>query len=145
MDNETIEVDMAQLALEVLLVEDDAVNRTLVRVLLRHAGCSVTAAENGAAALDACRERRFDAVLMDCYMPVMDGFEATTAIRGLGGWSATLPIIALTASVTTADRDQAAAVGMSDFLLKPIDRRRLASILATIRDRKEAALRRQAG
>ena len=141
---ETTDVAVALLELDVLLVEDNEVNRTLARAFLRRFGCNVTIAENGAVALDACRERSFDAILMDCYMPLMDGFEATEAIRRLPGW-AEVPIIALTASVTASDQAKAEAAGMDEFLVKPIDRKRLLAALVQARDQKEAAATRQAG
>ena len=103
-----------------LLVEDNDINRELALELLEGAGARVTETVNGIQALIALTERSFDAVLMDCQMPVMDGYEATRAIRADPRWR-DLPIIAMTANVMTGDRDRALAAGMNDHIAKPIN------------------------
>jgi PAS domain S-box-containing protein len=104
----------------VLLVEDNAINQELAVDLLGGAGIVVTVAENGRVALEALARQRFDAVLMDLQMPVMDGYEATRAIRAQRQWRE-LPIIAMTANAMAGDREKALAAGMNDHIAKPID------------------------
>ena len=105
-----------------LVVEDDAVNQELAAELLRAAGLDVTLAANGQQALDllARTPQGFDAVLMDCQMPVMDGYETTRRIRRDPAWRE-LPVIALTASAMRGDRERILAAGMSDHLPKPLN------------------------
>ncbi|HTZ75886.1 MAG TPA: response regulator [Candidatus Aquilonibacter sp.] len=106
---------------QILLVEDNAVNRTLAVRLLEKRGFSVTTAENGRAALTAIEKEKFDAVLMDVQMPEMDGFEATAAIRqseSSGGRH--LPIIAMTAHALKSDEERCIASGMDAYISKPI-------------------------
>ncbi|GAA5073395.1 response regulator [Lysobacter panacisoli] len=105
----------------VLLVEDNEINRELAQDLLRRAGVEVVWAGNGQEALDVLEvDPFFDGVLMDCQMPVMDGYDAARAIRGRLGL-VDLPIIAMTASAMADDRDEAIAAGMNDHIPKPID------------------------
>ena len=113
---------MQQLAgARVLLVEDNELNQELALELLRHAGMDVELATNGQEALDAlARDARFDCVLMDCQMPVMDGYEATQRIRDNPALK-TLPIIAMTANAMAGDRERALARGMNDYIAKPLD------------------------
>jgi signal transduction histidine kinase/ActR/RegA family two-component response regulator len=102
-----------------LVVEDNAINRELVTEVLSTAGVLVSVACDGQEALDMLDRHRFDAVLMDCLMPVMDGYAATRALRQrpeLRG----LPVIALTANAMVGDRDKALAAGMSDHIAKPV-------------------------
>ncbi|MDR2837282.1 MAG: response regulator [Azonexus sp.] len=104
----------------VLLVEDNEINRELAREILTDSSLQVTTAEDGAEALNRLRQESFDLVLMDCQMPVMDGYEATRRIRSeldLGD----LPIIAMTANALSGDRERCLAVGMNDHVAKPID------------------------
>ncbi|WP_161974501.1 Hpt domain-containing response regulator [Piscinibacter terrae] len=103
-----------------LLVEDDDINREVALDLLQGEGVDVDTAVNGREALDKLSAGRYDGVLMDCQMPVMDGFAATRALRKLPGLDS-LPVIAMTASSTLDDRDQALAAGMNDHIAKPID------------------------
>jgi CheY-like chemotaxis protein/HPt (histidine-containing phosphotransfer) domain-containing protein len=117
----------------ILLVEDNPVNQRVALRLLQKLAADVTLANNGAEALERIAEGGIDAVLMDCQMPVMDGFTATARIRerereeGLGK---RLPIIALTANVLTADRDHCLAAGMDAHLGKPIVPTQLADCLS---------------
>ena len=112
----------------VLLVEDNLINQELAVELLTAAGIRVTVADNGQEALERLGRQRFDAVLMDCQMPVMDGYEATRAIRAQPCWEA-LPVIAMTANAMTSDRDRAFAAGMNDHIAKPVEVGRMFEVL----------------
>jgi len=113
--------------LTVLLVEDNALNQQVASELLRDMGTAVIIAANGREAVEAVRESKFDAVVMDIQMPVMDGISATRAIRDLG--FSDLPIIAMTANALPSDHAECLAAGMNDHLAKPIDPDALASAL----------------
>ncbi|GAA3544520.1 response regulator [Zobellella aerophila] len=104
----------------VLLVEDGLTNQKVAIDLLSQRGHLVELAQNGVEAIDAVRRRRFDVVLMDIHMPVMDGLAATRAIRELE-WNRGehVPIIAMTASATKEDRERCLAAGMDDYVTKP--------------------------
>ena len=107
--------------IEVLLVEDNLVNQKLARTWLTRWGIHCTIAENGAVALERLSERRFDLVLMDCQMPIMDGFEASARIRSLDDPDMRdIPIIAMTANAMAGDRERCLAAGMDDYISKPI-------------------------
>jgi signal transduction histidine kinase/DNA-binding response OmpR family regulator/HPt (histidine-containing phosphotransfer) domain-containing protein len=115
----------------ILLVEDNPVNQELGCEMLRSLGCSVAVAEDGAKALDAVRQGAYAAVLMDCQMPVMDGFEATRRLRDAeqARGAARLPVVALTANALQGDRERCLAAGMDDYLSKPFTLAQLAKIL----------------
>ena len=124
----------------VLLVEDHPLNQELASELLRRAGVQVELAGNGQQALDrlAC-EPPFDAVLMDCQMPVMDGYEATRLLRRDPRWR-DLPVIAMTASAFADDRDRALASGMNAHITKPLDVEAMLRTLADwVGERRSAA------
>ena len=107
----------------VLLVEDNAVNRQVAQRLLSLIGISYEIAENGKEALDAIAARAFDGVLMDCQMPVMDGYTATRIQRQNEGQSGKhIPIIAMTANAMAGDREKCLKSGMDDYLSKPLNR-----------------------
>jgi len=116
---------------KILLVEDNPVNREVAVGMLESLGCTAHAAENGWLALQAMNNDAFDAVLMDCQMPVMDGLTATAELRrreqNSGG--ARLPVIALTANTMEGDRERCLAAGMDDFLSKPFTQQQLAALL----------------
>jgi signal transduction histidine kinase/HAMP domain-containing protein len=117
-----LDADQAALQLRgarVLLVEDNEVNRELVLELLAMNGIVVEAALNGQAALDILEKEDYDGVLMDCLMPVMDGYEATRRIRQQVRLK-NLPIIAMTANAMKGDREKALAAGMNDHIAKPL-------------------------
>lgn len=107
--------------IHILLAEDNEVNRMLVSRMLAKAGHRVDEAEDGAQAVEAARRRVYDLVLMDMQMPVMDGAEATTEIRAMGGDRAEMPIVALTADAIPEHRHGYIAAGLDDVLLKPVD------------------------
>ena len=112
----------------VLLVEDNPVNQLVAKGMLGKLGCEVTTAAHGGEALDQLEQRDFDLVLMDCNMPVMDGYEASRQIRRSGRWPQ-LPIVALTANAMSEERERCRAAGMSDYLAKPFRREELAALL----------------
>jgi len=123
--------------LSILVAEDNEINALLARALLVKLGHRPTMAESGAAAIESWLAARaggapYDCVLMDLHMPGMDGLEATRRIRAIEAEhdGAHTPIIALTANVSVEDRDACLAAGMDGFLFKPLDRERLAAVLA---------------
>tara|TARA_R110001606_G_scaffold361754_7_gene515208 strand:+ start:113357 stop:115594 length:2238 start_codon:yes stop_codon:yes gene_type:complete len=107
----------------VLLVEDDIINQQVAKALLGKFGLTVELAENGQEALDKLKNGHYALVLMDCMMPVMDGYEATKLIRAgtAGDNSTAIPIIALTANAMEGSAEECIAVGMSDYISKPLD------------------------
>ncbi|WP_218573034.1 ATP-binding protein [Pseudomonas sp. gcc21] len=112
----------------VLLVEDNLVNQMVAKGMLGRLGYDVAVAEHGEAALQRLHEREFDLVLMDCNMPVMDGYETTRRIREQAHW-ATLPVIALTANALEEDRERCTEAGMDDYLVKPFKREDLQAMM----------------
>ena len=114
----------------VLLVEDQPLNQELACDLLERAGLSVVTAANGQECLEKLsNEGPFDGVLMDCQMPVMDGYTATERIRARPEWQS-LPVIAMTASAMAADRERVLQCGMNDHITKPLDLDRMFGIMA---------------
>ncbi|MEM6567591.1 MAG: ATP-binding protein [Planctomycetota bacterium] len=113
----------------ILVAEDNPTNRLVVRKMLERIGYEAVLVENGEEAVDALREGGFCAVLMDCQMPVLDGYEATQRIRKLAGASAQTPIIALTANAMDGDEMRCLTSGMDDYLSKPVAPRDLADML----------------
>ncbi|HEX3539885.1 MAG TPA: response regulator [Acidimicrobiales bacterium] len=112
----------------ILVVEDNVINQKVAVALLTQMGYGCDVATDGRQALEFMDQRQYGAVLMDCQMPVMDGYEATLEIRRREVDTHTA-IVAMTASAMAADRERCLAVGMDDYLAKPIDRRLLASVL----------------
>jgi signal transduction histidine kinase/CheY-like chemotaxis protein/purine-cytosine permease-like protein/HPt (histidine-containing phosphotransfer) domain-containing protein len=121
-DADSLRSAMAQLSGgRVLLVEDNAMNQELAVELLRSAGVAVVLANNGQEALDTlAQDTQFDAILMDCQMPVMDGYQATAMLKQRPELHS-VPVIAMTASVMDGDRDKATRAGMVDYIAKPIN------------------------
>ncbi|WP_434628990.1 response regulator [Chromobacterium sp. CV08] len=115
----------------VLLIEDNLVNQELALAMLRNIGCQAMLAGNGEEALQRCAEQRFDLALMDCEMPVLDGWQTTAAIREReardGGH---LTIVALTANAGPGDRERCLQAGMDDYLPKPFTQKSLLAVLA---------------
>ncbi|WP_170867155.1 hybrid sensor histidine kinase/response regulator [Nocardioides lianchengensis] len=113
---------VASLGISVLVVEDNPVNQLVATGLLENLGASVALASDGLDAIaQLARTHTFDAVLMDCRMPRMDGFDATRAIRASEPDGVRVPIIAMTASALEGERERCLAAGMDDFLTKPVD------------------------
>ena len=123
------QLDVALLGREVLLVDDVLFNQEIVRDMLQSAGLSVRVASNGNEALAAIFKKRPDWVLMDCQMPVMDGYEATRRLRQDRRYH-TLPIIALTANALPSERDKCLEAGMNGHIAKPIRSTELLAVLA---------------
>jgi CheY-like chemotaxis protein/anti-sigma regulatory factor (Ser/Thr protein kinase) len=117
----------------ILLVDDSEINRIVGRGLLESLGYEVETVSSGAAALDVLRDGRYAAVLMDCLMPEMDGYEATRRIRALDGPERHIPIVALTAAAMAGDRERCLAAGMDDYVSKPLDLDLLDAALARCR------------
>jgi CheY-like chemotaxis protein/HPt (histidine-containing phosphotransfer) domain-containing protein len=114
----------------VLLAEDNPVNQEVAVGMLESLGCSVDAVADGQQALQAIFDHAaYDLVLMDCMMPVMDGYEATRAIRATEGRQGHIPIVAITANVLEGDREQCLAAGMDDYLSKPFSLDELQAVL----------------
>jgi len=120
--------DLAHTKSNILLVEDNPLNQKLALSLLKKHGFNVTLAQNGKEAVYNFRQGGFDLILMDCQMPVMDGFEATAAIRATEAKSSSskhVPIVAMTANAMQGDRERCLEAGMDDYLSKPINRQEL--------------------
>ena len=113
---------------KVLLVEDNQVNQTVIEAMLTSLGYEVSLVSDGAQAIHFANTERFAAILMDCRLPIINGYEATRQIRQLPGCRA-LPIIALTANALQGDRETCLQAGMNDYLAKPFKRADLEQIL----------------
>jgi len=113
----------------VLLVEDNPVNQLVATRMLQLEGCEVDLAANGAEAVARAHGRVYDLILMDCHMPVMDGFEATRRLHAEMAPASRPPILALTASVLDEDRELCRQAGMDAALAKPLQRAALAEAL----------------
>ena len=111
-------------SLRVLICEDNAVNQMFAKEICRRAGIKVVICENGQVGIETLKlDTRFDAILMDCHMPVMDGFEASRKIREMTelGMIPKIPVIALTANAFAGDRERCLKAGMDDYLTKPFE------------------------
>lgn len=117
----------------ILLGEDNPVNQEIALLMLQSMGCTVTVAQNGREVVDRVQQSRYDVILMDCQMPEMDGFEATTQIREWEQHASRdpIPIIALTAHATPGDREHCLSSGMSDYLSKPFSMEQLHAVLTS--------------
>jgi CheY-like chemotaxis protein/HPt (histidine-containing phosphotransfer) domain-containing protein len=121
--------DAGKPSLPVLVVEDQPVNRMVAQQMLERLGCRVQTAGSGLEAVEKASSRDYAAILMDCRMPGMDGYQAAAAIRALPGSRGAVPIIAVTAEALDRDRQRCLDAGMDDFLSKPIRRPQLAAAL----------------
>jgi len=123
-------------ALRVLLAEDNKVNQLVAQRLLAKLGIAVEIVVNGEEAIDALRTVRFDLVLMDCQMPVMDGFDATRRIRdrASGVLNPLVPIVAMTANAMRGDRERCLEAGMTDYLSKPVNPAELSAVILRVLD-----------
>jgi CheY-like chemotaxis protein len=123
----------SQRALKILLAEDNLANQKMAVYLLKKHGHVVEITNNGREAVELVNSREFDLVLMDVQMPIMDGFQATAAIRALPNLAkARMPIIAMTAHSMKGDKERCLAAGMDGYLTKPIDSRELFATLANL-------------
>jgi CheY-like chemotaxis protein len=123
---------LQSLSATILLAEDNPVNQEVAVGMMESLGCRVHVVENGAeavAAFDQTGDYGFDFVLMDCQMPVMDGFEATRRIRKIEGDGHHTPILALTANAFESDKQACLEAGMNDMLSKPFSRDALSALL----------------
>jgi len=125
-----LDVDAEIKNLKILVVEDIALNQLLMKTLLDDFGFERDIAANGKIAIEKLKERAYDLILMDLQMPEMNGFEATEYIRNT--LHSNVPIIALTADVTTVDLEKCKAVGMNDYIAKPVDERLLYSKIISL-------------
>ncbi len=113
----------------ILLVEDNQINRTVASVIIKKFGCMVDTATNGKEAIEALLENDYDIILMDCEMPIMDGFAATKNIRNMDNHKKDVPIIAITAYAMDGDREKCLSSGMDDHITKPITANVLTGLL----------------
>ena len=127
----TVNLRTATCLPRILLAEDTEINRQLVLLLLSKKGWIVDAVINGQLALDALATARYDLVLMDCMMPVMDGYAAVEQLRIRENASGCerVPVVGMTASVTEGERERCLAAGMDDYLAKPFTANALALIV----------------
>lgn len=113
----------------VLLAEDSPTNKMLATAILREAGFVVTGVSNGRELLEALRAGAYDVILMDIFMPEMDGIEATKTVRTLPGSRGQLPIIAMTAYALESDKQSCLDAGMNDYVSKPIRKQELLEVV----------------
>jgi CheY-like chemotaxis protein len=112
-----------------LVAEDNPINQRVAAILLSKLGYTPDLACDGKQALEKLQQQPYDIVLMDCQMPVMDGFEAAAAIRALPNGRARIPIIAVTANVLAGQREKCLEAGMNDYIPKPINRDALENVI----------------
>ncbi|MBC7466214.1 MAG: response regulator [Bdellovibrio sp.] len=124
----------------ILIVEDNSINQKVMTLTLEKLGYSSELAANGVEALKLLDKKKYDIILMDCQMPEMDGYETTSNIRKWPNAKiANLPIIAVTANAFSDDKDRCLAVGMDDFMVKPINAQNLARMLEKWKDKQKAS------
>ena len=126
--------------LAILLVEDNDLNQRLMKISLKRYHYTVTVAVNGYEGVQMFKNQKFDLILMDIMMPVMDGFEATKEIRNLEKKDASLghtPIIAFTANTINNDREKCVNGGMDDIIEKPFDINKFREILSSLPEKND--------
>lgn len=128
-DSSARDREALQFSGSVLVAEDNPVSQEVIKTILEHLGLSVEIATNGREALEKVADNTYTMVFMDCQMPELDGYEATSLIRGMDGPGSVLPIVALTAHAMVGDREKCLAAGMTDYLSKPIDRQELLKVV----------------
>jgi two-component system sensor histidine kinase/response regulator len=122
----------SELSLRILLAEDNLVNQKVAMGMLGKMGHRITLARNGLEALEQWRQSDFDLILMDVQMPEMNGLQATTQIRREEAVGAHIPIVAMTASAMSEDRDRCLAAGMDDFISKPVSHKSIEQMITAI-------------
>jgi signal transduction histidine kinase/CheY-like chemotaxis protein len=122
---------LPQFSADVLVVEDNLVNQKVAVALLKRLGVRVDVANDGSEAVERVQSRRYDLVLMDCQMPVMNGYDATIEIRRREGAAPQVPIVAMTADVIDDSKERAFQAGMNDFVAKPVEMQELSRALRT--------------
>ena len=122
----------SSLSLRILLAEDNLVNQKVAMGMLGKMGHRITLATNGLEALEQWRQSDFDLILMDVQMPEMNGLQATTQIRQEEAMGTHVPIVAMTASAMSEERDRCLAAGMDDFISKPVSFKVIEQMIATI-------------
>ncbi len=131
--SETAEAACAGSGLRILLAEDNRINQRVASLILSHQGHRIDIAENGEEALSALAANDYDVVLMDCQMPVLDGFEATRRLRrSQEARNPNIPVIAITANAMHGDRERCLAAGMNDYISKPISEKEVRAALARV-------------
>jgi len=116
--------------LRVLVAEDNVVNQKVILMMLLQAGVRAEIVDNGSLAVEAHKSAPFDLILMDCQMPVLDGYEATARIRGLSGPASRVPIVGVTANAFAEDRDRCLRAGMNGYVPKPLRRAALLNAMS---------------
>jgi CheY-like chemotaxis protein len=136
----------------VLVVDDNPMNQRVMAAIVRKAGYAVTLVGDGQQAVDHLREHPCDVVLMDCQMPVLDGWEATSLLRELeklgqlpSGTPSPLPILAVTANAMEGDREKCLSAGMDDYLTKPVKPQQVLDAIARQLKRRLATSRTRTG
>src|SRR5204863_4866779 len=119
----------------VLVVDDNAVNALVASAMLQRLGLEIEVAEDGLCALERMQAGNLDLVLMDCHLPVLDGWEATRRWRRNEPAGTRLPIVALTANAVLGDRERCLEAGMDDYLAKPVEMAQLVAVVARQLDR----------
>ncbi len=141
---EAVDASVTLSGVNLLVVEDNKTNQMLAAAMLKKLGATVTMVDNGRQAVEVLENKEFDAVLMDCQMPVMDGYEATRTIRSQLGLS-NLPIIAMTANAMTGDRKTCLEAGMDDYIAKPVSMSEIARVVRCLVPVRNLAADRQTG
>ncbi|MDG4813300.1 response regulator [Hydrogenovibrio sp. 3SP14C1] len=122
---------------KVLVVEDNLVNQKVAVALLAKMGYQADVSGNGQEALEALDKTAYDLILMDCQMPVKDGYETTRAIRKLESPLSEIPVIAMTANAMAGDDEKCYEAGMDDYMTKPIDSKLMAEKIAVFAQQKQ--------